>query len=142
MKEFTAQTAKDTLALGKTLAEGFRGGEIVLLSGDLGAGKTVFTKGIALGLGVNDEITSPTFAIHNSYEGRLALEHFDFYRMADEEEARILGLDEAFAAVGTVCVMEWWQNVEGLLCGLECIEVCITGSGDMPRKITVNRLVF
>ena len=142
MREFIAERAEDMLEAGKALAEGFKGGEIVLLSGDLGAGKTVFTKGIALGLGISDEVTSPTFAIHNGYEGRLTLDHFDFYRMADEEEARVLGLDESFAANGTVCVMEWWKNVEGLLYGLTCTEVEISGNGDMSRKVVIREVKF
>ena len=88
----TEQTEQIAQAFGKSL----HGGETVLLQGEMGAGKTHFVKGLALGLGINDIVTSPTFALHNQYEGRFILNHFDFYRVDDPAEAELLGLDEFF----------------------------------------------
>ena len=85
---------RQTEKLGRRLAKTFSGGETVLLVGELGAGKTRFAKGIARGLGVKETVTSPTFALHNRYRGKkLFLNHFDFYRLSDGDEARAAGLD-------------------------------------------------
>ena len=110
METYIIDSPEKMHALGKEIAGKLTGGEVFLLSGDLGAGKTVLTKGIARGLGVKDEVTSPTFAIHNEYQGRLKLEHFDFYRLESAEEARILGLEEILGAKDSVSVCEWWKT--------------------------------
>lgn len=135
-KVFFSKSDRETLKFAQKLAEGFRGGEVVLLGGELGAGKTVFAKGAAKALGIEEQVTSPTFAIHNQYQGRLALNHFDFYRL-DEAEAEVLGLDEFFGAKDGVCLIEWWQNVKGLL-PKKCIKVDIEKISDTERKITVD----
>lgn len=107
---------RQTEQLGEKLAKTFSGGETVLLEGELGAGKTRFAKGIARGLGVKETVTSPTFALHNRYRGKkLFLNHFDFYRLNDGEEARAVGLDEYFGEKDGVCVVEWGQNVLDIL---------------------------
>jgi len=114
MKYYSGSEA-ETRSLGRELARGFSGGETVLLFGDLGAGKTVFAKGIAEGLGIAERVTSPTFTIGASYEGRLKLHHFDMYRIGGEEEAEETGITEFLGAKGGVCVIEWPQNIAGLL---------------------------
>ena len=88
--EFIIKNLEETIALGKALGQRCNAGDIICLTGDLGAGKTHFTKGIALGLGVEDEITSPTFTIINEYDsGRLKLNHFDVYRVNDPDEIEV-----------------------------------------------------
>lgn len=115
------------------------GGETVLLNGDLGAGKTHFVKGVAVGLGIDDVITSPTFALHNQYEGgRLVLNHFDFYRIMDPAEAEILGLNEFFCEKTAVSCIEWSENIAELL-PRDCIIVTIEKLGDTSRQITIQR---
>lgn len=96
----------DTYDFAKRVADRLKGGEVILLSGDLGAGKTTFTKGLALALGVKETVTSPTFTYVKEYEGRLPLFHFDMYRVADADEVYELGLEEYFYRGGVV-VVEW-----------------------------------
>lgn len=113
---FYSKNEKQTEKIGRRLARTLDGGQTVLLEGELGAGKTRFAKGIAFGLGVKDIVTSPTFALHNRYRGKkLFLNHFDFYRLNDGEEARAVGLDEFFGETDGVCVVEWGQNATGIL---------------------------
>ena len=89
-------------------------GQVYGLSGDLGVGKTVFTRGFARGLGIDEHITSPTFSIINEYEGRLPLYHFDVYRVADPEEMDYIGCDEYFFGNG-VCLIEWAELIEDII---------------------------
>lgn len=97
---------KDTAYLAQKIADKLNGGEVILLNGQLGAGKTTFTKCLAKSLGVEDTVTSPTFAFMKEYNGRLPLYHFDLYRVADEDELYELGLNEYLYMDG-VCVVEW-----------------------------------
>lgn len=101
-----SRSEKDTFAIAKRVADRLKGGETILLNGDLGAGKTTFTKGLALALGVTETVTSPTFTYVKEYEGRLPLYHFDMYRVADADEVYELGLEEYFYKGGVV-VVEW-----------------------------------
>jgi tRNA threonylcarbamoyladenosine biosynthesis protein TsaE len=100
-----------THALGKALGELARAGDVVLLEGELGAGKTAFTQGIGLGLGVTATINSPTFTILKEYEGRLPLYHFDLYRLDEPDELYELGFEDYFRGDG-VCVVEWAERGE------------------------------
>lgn len=102
------ETIKFAEEYGKTLC----GGDVVLLDGEMGAGKTVFTKGIALSLGITDEITSPTYAYLNDYDGKLY--HYDCYRLSSGEDAEALGLTEYFYGKG-ICVIEWSKNISDVL---------------------------
>lgn len=105
----------ETEKLGIKLAEKLVPGSVVALSGDLGTGKTTFSKAIAKGLGITSLITSPTFTIINEYkEGRLPLYHFDVYRITDEEELYELGYEEYFYGKG-VCIVEWADRIEDYL---------------------------
>lgn len=100
-------TEDETKALGAEIGRRCRGGEIVLLNGDLGAGKTTLAKGIALGLGIKAEILSPAFTLVKTYVGgRLDLHHFDLYRIEDPSELENIGAEEYFD-LGGVCVIEW-----------------------------------
>jgi len=99
-------TAEETLALGRELAAALRPGDVIALSGMLGAGKTTLVKGIAQGLDVTEPVTSPTFTLIQEYEGRLPLYHVDLYRIKEAEELEDLGLEEYFYARG-VTLIEW-----------------------------------
>lgn len=103
-----------TEALGEKMGRNAKAGQIFCLSGDLGVGKTVFTKGFAKGLEIMEYITSPTFAIVNEYEGRLPLYHFDVYRISCEEEMEDTGYEEYFYGKG-VCLVEWAEMVKNLI---------------------------
>ena len=105
--EHISRSLKDTEALAKRVADTLTGGEVIILSGDLGAGKTTFTKGLAKALGVESEVTSPTFTIMNVYEeGRLKLNHLDMYRIEHEDDLYELGVEDAIGE-DTVTVIEW-----------------------------------
>jgi tRNA threonylcarbamoyladenosine biosynthesis protein TsaE len=107
----TSQSVVRTRALGRALGELARAGDVVLLEGALGAGKTAFTQGIGLGLGVSATINSPTFTILKEYEGRIPLYHFDLYRLEAPDELYELGFEDYFHGEG-VCVVEWAERGE------------------------------
>ncbi len=102
------ETVKFAEEYGKTLKKG----DVVLLKGEMGAGKTVFTKGVALSLGIKAEVTSPTYAYLNDYDGKLF--HYDCYRLSSGEDAEALGLTEYFYSDG-ICVIEWSENIADIL---------------------------
>ena len=133
--QFISASPEDTMKIAGGLARDFKGGETVLLTGDLGAGKTVFTKGLARALGVKEEILSPTFTIVREYQGRLPLKHFDLYRIEDADELAEIGFEEYFDDKN-VCVIEWPEIAAPLI--LEnVIRVYLSGTGD-ERTITVE----
>jgi tRNA threonylcarbamoyladenosine biosynthesis protein TsaE len=108
-------SAQETFSLGKKLGEQAKAGQIYTLIGDLGVGKTVFTQGLASGLGITEAICSPTFTIIQVYEeGRLPFYHFDVYRIGDIEEMEEIGYDDYFFGNG-VCMIEWANLIEELL---------------------------
>lgn len=109
--EYIARSLDETLLLAKKLAKILQGNEIILISGDLGAGKTTFTKALAEGLGVTDLVTSPTFAFMREYIGKYKLSHYDLYRVEDEDELFELGLSDNLYEEG-ICVIEWNKFTE------------------------------
>lgn len=110
-----AFTPDDTFRLGFQMAEKAAPGDVIALLGDLGVGKTVFTKGFAAGLGIQEDISSPTFTILQLYEeGRLPLYHFDVYRIGDPEEMMEVGWDDYIYGNG-VCLIEWANLIEDLM---------------------------
>ena len=137
-QQFEAKSVEQTEHIAQDFGNTLKGGEVVLLRGEMGAGKTHFVKGLALGLSVFDIITSPTFALHNQYSGRLTLNHFDFYRVDDPAEAEMLGLDEFFYDKNSVSAIEWSENIAYLL-PKNCIKVTITKLSDNTRQITIER---
>ncbi len=138
MKQYISRSVEQTKQIAYDLAQTFVGGETLLLEGDLGAGKTHFAKGLAEGLGIADTVTSPTFTLHNVYEGgRLTFNHFDFYRVDDPEEVEMLGLYEYFSTPDGVAAIEWSANVKNLL-PTKCITVNIAKLSDTERQITVT----
>ncbi len=115
MQQFDSYSSEETYAVGEQLAGAAQPGEIYALSGDLGVGKTVFTKGFAAGLGIREPVNSPTFAILQIYEsGRLPLYHFDVYRIEEPEEMEEVGLDEYLFGKG-VCLIEWPEQIADFL---------------------------
>ena len=129
-------SAQDTFEAGRRLAESASAGEIYALLGDLGVGKTVFTKGFAEGLGITEPVCSPTFTILQIYEeGRLPLYHFDWYRIGDESELTDMGLDEYIGGDG-VCLIEWHERAQDLL-PRTALEVHLDPQEDGARLITL-----
>lgn len=115
MKRYESFSEADTFNIGKEIASFVKESDIVCLEGDLGVGKTVFTKGFAIGLNIDECITSPTFTIVQEYdEGRLPLYHFDVYRISDPEEMYEIGFDEYINDDG-VCLIEWASMIEDIL---------------------------
>jgi tRNA threonylcarbamoyladenosine biosynthesis protein TsaE len=101
--------------LAQRLGAAVPGGTVIALRGGLGAGKTTFAKGFARGLGVDDEVTSPTYTIVSEYEGRLRLHHVDAYRLSGPEDFNAIGGAEAFADPEGVCLVEWSERIEAAL---------------------------
>lgn len=120
MKHVT-KTEKQTFNLGKKIAKNLKGGEVLALTGDLGAGKTIFTKGLAEGLGVKKIVTSPTFILMNVYKLKTrnlklkTLVHIDCYRLHDANELENIGATEYFGQADTVVVIEWAEKVKKIL---------------------------
>jgi tRNA threonylcarbamoyladenosine biosynthesis protein TsaE len=111
---FESYSAEETRKFGIRMGQEATQGTIYCLIGDLGVGKTVFTKGLAEGLGIDEHITSPTFTIVNEYEGNLSFYHFDVYRIADLDEMDEIGYEEYFFGQG-VCLIEWANLIEPLI---------------------------
>ena len=110
-----SNSAEETFALGKQCGEKAAAGQVYCLYGDLGVGKTVFTKGFAAGLGIKEPVSSPTFTILQVYdEGRLPFYHFDVYRIGDIEEMEEIGYDDYFYGNG-ICLIEWANLIEEIL---------------------------
>lgn len=112
---YESWSAKDTLQLGSRLGKLCKAGDVILLNGDLGVGKTVFSKGLGKGLGIMEPISSPTFTILQVYEeGRIPLYHFDVYRISDLEEMEEIGYEDYFYG-GGVCLIEWAEQIREIL---------------------------
>ncbi len=131
MAVFISHSAEETLGFAKAYAASLRPGDVVLLNGDMGAGKTVFCKGVALGLGIEDEVLSPTYAYMNDYGGKLY--HYDCYRLSSGAQAEALGLCDYFYGEG-VCLVEWAENIAEVL-PENCKRVAITKLGENVRRI-------
>ena len=123
MAIFLSDGPDSTFNFGKQYASTLSAGDVVLLNGEMGAGKTVFAKGVAAGLGIEDEILSPTYAYMNDYYGKLY--HFDCYRLSDGAQAEALGLTDYFYADG-VCLVEWAENISSVL-------------PDRVKRVTINK---
>ena len=131
MAVFISSSEGETFRWAEEYAKTLRPGDTVLLDGEMGAGKTVIAKGIAKGLGISEEVTSPTYAYINSYEGRLY--HFDCYRITSERQAEELGFADYFD-LGGICLVEWSENIAGLL-PEQVKRVRIRKCGDTQREI-------
>lgn len=131
MAKYISESAEQTREFAKNYAAKLRGGDVLLLDGEMGAGKTVFVQGLAVGLGISEQPTSPTYAYMNDYDGRLF--HYDCYRIETPEQAERLGLADYFD-MGGICVVEWWRNIAPLLPG-NSKRVSIKKIGENAREI-------
>ena len=139
---YVTNSEEETQQLGGRLAEKLKAGSVVAFTGDLGAGKTAFTRGMARGLGVEERVTSPTFTIVNEYEGgRLPLFHFDMYRLGSSEELFDIGWED-YLARGGVCAVEWSENIDDALEG-DTIRVDIRrGENDSQRVVEIEGITL
>lgn len=136
--EFVTNSPEETEELGERLGRALSPGDVVAFTGDLGAGKTAFVRGLARGLGIPDRVTSPTFTIVNEYEGgRLPLFHFDLYRLASSDELFEIGWED-YLRRGGVCAVEWSENAAGAL-ERDTVRVDLRrGAEDGQRVITIQ----
>ena len=134
--EYITNSPSETEAVGAALARVLQPGTVIAYRGDLGAGKTAFTRGLARGLGVTDRVTSPTYTIVNEYwGGRMPLFHFDMYRLGSEDELFDIGWDD-YLERGGVCAVEWSENVWGAM--EDAIVITITRLDEDTRKIDIE----
>ena len=131
MAVYLSRGEEQTLRFAERYARGLKAGDIVILDGEMGAGKTVFAKGVAAGLGITDDITSPTYAYMNDYGGKLY--HYNCYRLSPGAQAEAMGLCDYFYADG-VCLIEWAQNIADVL-PANCKKVKITKISQNARSI-------
>ena len=134
--EYMTNAPEETEALGEKLGKLLRPGTVLAYLGDLGAGKTAFTRGLARGLGCRETVTSPTYTIVNEYlGGRLPLFHFDMYRLASSDDLWDIGWED-YLERGGVCAVEWSENVAEAM--EEAITVTIEKLGENTRRITIE----
>lgn len=134
--EFLTNSPEETEKLGEKLAKQLKPGTVLAYRGDLGAGKTAFTRGLARGLGYTEPVTSPTYTIVNEYlGGRMPLFHFDMYRLSSADDLFDIGWED-YLERGGVCAVEWSENVPEAMGG--AVEVSIEKTGEDSRKITIT----
>ena len=134
--QFITNSPAETESVGAALSKILSPGAVIAYRGDLGAGKTAFTRGLARGLGANEQVTSPTYTIVNEYlSGRMPLFHFDMYRLGSADELFDIGWDD-YLDRGGVCAVEWSENVEDAL--EDPIIVNIEKLGDDAWRITIT----
>ncbi|HZJ43869.1 MAG TPA: tRNA (adenosine(37)-N6)-threonylcarbamoyltransferase complex ATPase subunit type 1 TsaE [Pyrinomonadaceae bacterium] len=139
---FKSHSPEETFNFGHQLGSRLKGGEILLLSGPLGAGKTIFVKGIASALGIDEEdVTSPSFTLVNPYTGRLRLYHLDLYRLDEgASAAHAVDLEDLLADEESVIVIEWAERMGGYPLPDSVWQIEIAGDGDQPRAISIQPL--
>ena len=138
--EFVSKSFEETMNFTENFAKTLSAPKVVLLSGDLGAGKTTFAKGFARGLGVKEIITSTTFTLLNEYDCNPKLYHFDMYRLSSKEEAFELGFEDYFNKNDGIVLVEWAENVSGLITP-PYILVKIDKISDNSRKINISEVL-
>ena len=134
--EFITNSPEQTEGIGAALGKALQPGAVIAFTGDLGAGKTAFTRGLAKGLGATERVTSPTYTIVNEYlSGKMPLFHFDMYRLGSADELFDIGWED-YLLRGGVCAVEWSENVADAL--EDPITVQIEKLGEEKRKITIK----
>ena len=134
--EFLTNSPEETEKLGEKLAKQLKPGTVLAYRGDLGAGKTAFTRGLARGLGYTEPVTSPTYTIVNEYlGGRMPLFHFDMYRLSSADDLFDIGWED-YLDRGGVCAVEWSENVTEAMAG--AVSVTIDVLGENTRRITIS----
>lgn len=134
---YTSSSTEQTEKIAEELAKATPVPCTFCLSGELGAGKTAFARGLARGYGCKGRVTSPTFTLLNIYEGSVPVYHFDLYRLHDEDELFDIGFEPSTPEA--VTVVEWFEPFHRLFRGSPCLFVTIEGSGDDPRRIVIER---
>ena len=139
IREVVSRNQSETFDLGEDLGRDLSGGEIILLNGPLGAGKTMLVKGIAAALGIDQEdVTSPSFTLVNPHHGRLLLYHIDLYRLDEgATAAHAVDLDEILTDENAVVIIEWAERLGHYPLPENVWRISISGDGDEPRRITV-----
>lgn len=137
MAVFTTNSRAETVALGRRLAAALQPGTLICYEGGLGAGKTAFTEGLAEGLGCQDSVSSPTFAIVNYYRGPQPLAHFDLYRLTSEDDLYAAGLYD-YLDEGAIVAAEWSENFADLLALENPVTVRIERLSEDARRITIE----
>ena len=133
---YITQSPEETERIGVMLGEKLNSGRIIAYRGDLGAGKTAFTRGLARGLGCTEQVTSPTYTIVNEYlSGRIPLFHFDMYRLRSSDDLWGIGWDD-YLDRGGICAVEWSENVADAM--EDAVWVTIEKIGDVQRRITIE----
>ena len=136
--QIRTHSPEETEAIGRKIAAKLLPGDIIAYYGDLGAGKTAFTRGLAAGLGVTEQVTSPTYTIVNEYlSGRMPLFHFDMYRLDSADDLFDIGWED-YLARGGVCAVEWSENVEEALSGAIRITIHKDPAHENVRTITIE----
>ena len=136
--QIQTHSPEETEAVGRKLAAQLQPGDVLAYYGDLGAGKTAFTRGLAAGLGVTEPVTSPTYTIVNEYlSGRLPLFHFDMYRLGSADELFDIGWED-YLARGGICAVEWSENVEEALTGALRITITKDSAEETVRTIAIE----
>lgn len=135
MTTFSTASVEETVALGERIGRSLKGGELIVLRGDLGAGKTALVRGIALGAGSPDPVSSPTYVIQHVYSGRIAIHHIDLYRL-HHDEVSDLGIDDALAS-GASVVVEWGEKLPVLVGGGRVEITLSAGDSESARVIAV-----
>lgn len=133
--KYSSSSPEYTEALGSALARVLSAGDIVAFTGDLGAGKTAFIRGMAKGLGLDDRVTSPTYTIVNEYIGPVPLFHFDLYRLGSSDELYDIGWED-YISRGGICAVEWSERASDELS--KCITVSISRVSDCERIIEIK----
>ena|SRR5215212_2135585 len=131
---------EETFALGDKIGQGLAGGELILLKGGLGAGKTLLTKGILQGLDFDtDEVTSPSFTLVNLYHAKFDVYHIDLWRLDKENDAAVaVGLDEILEDDKAIVIVEWSERLNRDSFEAKVIRISIEGDGDEPRRISIE----
>ena len=136
--QIQTHSPEETEAVGRKLAAQLQPGDVLAYYGDLGAGKTAFTRGLAAGLGVTEQVTSPTYTIVNEYlSGLMPLFHFDMYRLDSADDLFDIGWED-YLARGGVCAVEWSENVEEALSGAIRITITKDSADETVRTITIE----
>jgi tRNA threonylcarbamoyladenosine biosynthesis protein TsaE len=142
-QKYICKTPEDTFELGEKIGESLKGGEIILLKGTLGAGKTLFTKGVLNSLEYDiDEVTSPSFTLVNEYEAKFDVYHLDLWRLEDGSDISFaVGLDEILENEKAVVIIEWAEKLADQTFPAKVLEIELTGDGDDPREVSITEIL-
>ncbi len=140
MEKYISNSTADTVKIGTDFAQRLKANDGVLYKGEMGAGKTYFTKGIAKAFGITEEVTSPTFALINEYYGKINIFHFDLFRIDSFDDLYGVGFFDYFDRNGVLCV-EWSENIPDLADSFETVyQVAINKTGEESREIIIEQI--